>query len=122
MSNVRFVYLYRDGSNYKKWSEVVFSNPEGLTLESISEALRQAFLPDGLFVAHQVRIPEVFLAAEDHLTEDDHCFHEFYSVESTSDPQGDRNCRSIGEFVAETERESSRGWRAFNPRDRLTRF
>ena len=28
MNNVRFLYLYRDGSNYKKWSDVVFSNPD----------------------------------------------------------------------------------------------
>jgi hypothetical protein len=25
MHNIKFNYLYRDGSNYKKWAEVVFS-------------------------------------------------------------------------------------------------
>lgn len=30
---VRFNYLYRDGSNFKRWGSVDFSNPEQLTIE-----------------------------------------------------------------------------------------
>lgn len=32
---VRFNYLYRDGSNFKRWVSVEFSNPEQLTIEEI---------------------------------------------------------------------------------------
>jgi hypothetical protein len=119
MSNVKLHYLYRDGSNYKKWAEIVFSGTDGLSIESATEGLRAAFLPDGLFVAHQVRIPEVFLAAEDQLTSDDHCFHEFDSVEATSDTPDDRAGRTIRDFMAEVAEEAERGWCAFNPQDRL---
>ena len=119
MNNVRFVYLYRDGSNYKKWGEVIFSNRERISIEGALEKLKCAFLPDGLFVAHQVRVPEVFLAAESQLTEDDHCFHEFDSVEGTSDLPNDRHRRSISAFASEAALESPRGWRAFDPRERL---
>ncbi|MFZ0770523.1 MAG: hypothetical protein WCA49_16160 [Candidatus Sulfotelmatobacter sp.] len=119
MSNVKLHYLYRDGSNYKKWAEIVFSGADELSVEAATEALRDAFLPDGLFIAHQVRVPEVFLAAEDQLTSDDHCFHEFSSIEVTSDSPNDPLGRSIREFIAEVAKEARRGWRAFNPQDRL---
>jgi len=119
MGNIRFQYFYRDGSNYKKWAEVVFFDAGDLHIKVVTKRLRDAFLPDGLFIAHQVRVPEVFLAAEDQLTFDDHCFHEFASVETTSDPPNDSHGRSIGEFVAEVVREARRNWRPFNPQDRL---
>lgn len=119
MSNIKLRYLYRDGSNYKKCADIVFSNPDRLSPETIAEALRNAFLEDGLFIAHQVRIPEVFLAAEDQLDVDDHCFHEFSSVEPTSDCPNDPHGRSIRKFTGEVAKESKRGWRAFNPQDRL---
>jgi hypothetical protein len=120
MSNVKMHYLYRDGSNYKNWAEIVFSGVDGWSVESATNGLRSAFLPDGLFIAHQVRIPEAFLAAEDNLTSDDHCFHEFDSVEATSDFPNDPCSRSIRQFMAEVAREAEHGWRAFNPQDRLT--
>lgn len=115
MNNIRFDYLYRDGSNYKKWADVVFRNPDDLSVDSILKSFRESFSEDGLFIAHQVRLPEVFLAAEYPLTEDDHCFHEFAEVEVTSDTANDRYGRSISEFVAEVAREANRGWRAFDP-------
>jgi hypothetical protein len=119
MNNIKLRYLYRDGSNYKKCADLVFSNPDRFSAEGIAKELQDAFLVDGLFVAHQVRIPEVFLAADDQLTFDDHCFHEFSSVEPTSDDPNDPLGRSIGEFVAEVTAESKRGWRAFDPQDRF---
>lgn len=119
LSNVRFHYLYRDGSNYKRWAEIVFSNADSLSAETIASGLRGAFMEDGLFIAHQVRVPEVFLATEYLLTSDDHCFHEFDSIESTLDLPDDACGRSIGEFVAEVASEAKRGWQAFGPQDRL---
>ena len=120
MNNIRFHYLYRDGSNYKNWAEVIFSNPDGLSLERIAKQLSESFMEDGLFVAGQVRIPEVFLATEDQLTEDDHCFHEYAEVTGTADAPTDLRHRSINEFLTEVVKESHRGWRAFDPRDRLS--
>ena len=119
MNNIRFQYLYRDGSNYKKWSEVVFSNPDNCRAERIAKQLNESLLADGLFIAHQVRVPEVFLATEDQLTEDDHCFHEFAEVTETTEPPSDLHRRSIGEFLTEVVRESRSGWRAFDPTDEL---
>lgn len=119
MGNVKFHYLYRDGSNYKKWADIVFSNRDDLSTHTVVRGLRETFLEDGIFIAHQVRVPEAFLASEDQLTPDDHCFHEFDSVEATSDTPNDLCGRSIREFMAEVAREAQHGWRAFDPQDRL---
>src|SRR5258708_20408178 len=101
MKNIKFNYLYRDAGNYKKWGNVVFANSDYLNIGAIAEALQGSFLADGLFVAHQICIPEVFLSAEDGITEDDHCFHEFDTVEVSSEIPNDTHHRSIKEFIAE---------------------
>ena len=119
MNNIKFKYLYRDAGNYKKRAGVVFSNPDDLTIGAITKALGRSLLADGLFIAHQIRIPEAFLSAEDGVTEDDHCFHEFEDLEVSSEMPNDMHRRSIREFIAEVMREGKRGWQAFDPRDRF---
>jgi hypothetical protein len=122
MTNIKFNYLYRDGSNYKKYADVVFSNPTLLSIDLITRKLKKYFLEDGLFIAHQVRIPEVFLALDGGLTVDDHCYHEFDLVEMTGDPPSDTHNRSIQEFLPEVANEGSVGWRAFDPQNSLPRL
>ena len=118
MENIEFTYLYRDGSNYKKWGSVVFSNSDSLGSESVEERLRQTFLPDGLFIASQIRIPDVFLYIGGEVTCDDHCYHEFGGIQSTPSPADDAHGRSISEFLIEVTREGEGGWQAFDPCDR----
>ena len=118
MKNIKFVYLYRDAGNYKSRGEVIFSNPAGLTQNAAALELQRT-LTDGLFIADQIRLPEVLTYLNGDLTPDDHCFHEFYSVEATTDAPSDRFGRSISEFLTEVTRESLVGWRAFDPYDRL---
>jgi hypothetical protein len=120
MANIRFQYLYRDASNYKSWGDVIFSNAQCLAAKAIEKALRTAFLTDGLFIARQIRLPDLFLFKKYALTQDDHCFHEFYSVKATGEPVTDRFTRSVEEFVKEVEEESQRGWHTFDPLDALS--
>ena len=117
MSNIEFRYTYRDGGNYKKRGSVVFSNPDQLDNGSVESALRHAFLEDGLFIASQIRVPEVFLFAGGTFSSDDHCFHEFDRVRSTTNRADDTHGRSIGEFLREVSREAEGGWRVFDPYD-----
>jgi hypothetical protein len=119
VGNIRFIYLYRDGSNYKKWAEVVFSNTDELPCESVRTELKEMFLEDGLFIAHQVRIPEAFLWNEHSVDSDDHCFHEFSDVEVTTDTTNDQYRRTIHTFVNEVSITAMRGWQAFDPSDRV---
>src|ERR1700693_629338 len=113
MRNIKLSYLYRDAGNYKKWAEIVFSNPDGLTPETVTKALEDTFLQDGLFIAHQIRIPEAFLFAQGDASSDDHCFHELDSVEATLEAPNDPYSRSITQFITEVNREAKRGWAAF---------
>jgi len=117
MDNIKFNYLYRDAGNYKKWAEVVFSNPDRLSLELVTKDLQDAFLQDGLFIAHQVRLPEAFFSIGGDATSDDHCFHEFDTVEISLEIPNDRYARSISQFIAEVKRAAERGWMTFDPHD-----
>lgn len=116
--NIRFVYLYRDGSNWKQFGEVVFANPDGLEPADIEARLRLKFQDGDNFIASQIGVPEVFLYSEaaDYdvenpplgvgpgeyvISEDDHCWHELDSVlASTSGPT---DSRTALEFIQEVE-------------------
>jgi hypothetical protein len=117
LANVEFRYLYRDGGNYKKRGIVIFSNPEGLDIDLAAEGLRQAFLTDGLFIAKQVRVPEVFLYKRGKFTDDDHCYHEFAELASTSKAANDKHVRSIQRFLDEVAAEGRNGWQTLEPGD-----
>ena len=114
MDCVRFNYLYRDGANFKRWGEVLFSNPKEISLQDIEARLSRAFLPDGQFIASQVGIPEVFLFRSSKMTAYDHCFHEFDSVEFCQKSPTDVHNRSIDMFLANVEKTALKGWVAFD--------
>jgi hypothetical protein len=118
MTNIKFNYLYRDGSNYKSWGEVVFANPENLVADEVGKRLVDAFLPDQLFVASQVSIPEKFLFLDGELSEYDHCYHEFDCVEICEESPTDSLGRSVTDFLHEVEIVAKQGWEAFDIFDR----
>jgi hypothetical protein len=120
MNNVKFNYLYRDASNFKKFASVIFSNPAGMDPLAISKCLEDAFCVDGLFIANQIRVPEVFLFTKSDISIDDHCFHEFDSIELTPQSPNDIYGRAISAFVNEVAKEAKKGWEAFDPLERLT--
>ena len=118
MESVKFSYLYRDGANYKSWGEVVFANPNQLTLGEIEARLIESFLPDKLFMASQISIPEKFLFADGKFTKFDHCYHEFDSVEICEENPTDDLGRSINDFLKVVEEVSRQGWEVFDVLDR----
>ena len=119
MDNIKFNYLYRDASNYKKWADIVFANPYHLSLSAASRAIRNVLWPEDLFVANQIRVPEVFLFAKGDISSDDHCFHEYYGVEKSAQTPSDKYGRTASEFVAEIITEAKNGWRVFDPLERM---
>jgi hypothetical protein len=118
--NIKFVYLYRDASNYKQWGHVTFPNPEGVDPDNLDRRLRAAMMVDSTFMAGQVRVPEVFLFNTMGINEDDHCLHEYDSLEIVQERANDKQGRSILEFVGEVERAALRGWEGFVPAIALT--
>ena len=109
-NNIRFVYMYRDASNYKQHGEVILSNETQLTVEEIDQTIR-SLLSDGLFfIAQQVQLEERFFAV---ISEDDHPWHEFVQVEATTDPIFDpvpEVKRDIAQFLLELEQVHNTGW------------
>jgi len=118
MDNIKFNYLYRDGSNYKSWGVVVFTNPEHLALFEIEARLINAFLPDKLFIASQISIPEKFLFLSGKFTQYDHCYHEFDYVEICNENSTDSAKRSISDFLRDVEIAAKQGWEAFDILDK----
>jgi hypothetical protein len=110
MTNIRFIYLYRDASNYKQHGEVILSNETQMTLEEVDQQTR-SHLSDGLFfIARQVQLEERFFAV---ISEDDHPWHEFVQVESTTDPTFDpvpEAKRDIAQFLQELKQVHNTGW------------
>jgi hypothetical protein len=118
VNSVKFNYVYRDGSNFKSWGEVIFSNLENLPLNEIETKLINAFLPDNQFIASQISIPEKFLFANGKLTKYDHCYHEFDCVEICQENSTDALDRSISGFLENVEMASKTGWKAFDVLER----
>ncbi len=119
MTNVRFVYMYRDASNYKQHGEVILSNETLLTVEEVDKQIH-SLLSDGLFfIARQVQVEERFFAV---VSEDDHPWHEFVMVEATTDPTFDpvpEQKRDISKFLKKLEQAHHTGWDETQVRDDL---
>jgi len=112
--NTRVEYLYRDGSNYKRWGAVVF---RGESDGSLARRLFAALDRGGFFISDQVRLPELFFNDRP-LYADDHCWHEMGEVTTTSAAADDLLGRTFEEFVEEMERASTDGWAVFDRSER----
>ena len=121
MTNVRFVYMYRDASNYKQHGEVILPNETQRTVEEVDTQIR-SLLSDGLFfIARQVQVDERFFAV---VSEDDHPWPEFVVVEATTDPAFDpipELQRDISKFLKELEQAHRSGWDETQVREDLIR-
>jgi hypothetical protein len=113
--STKFVYLYRDASNYKQWGHVTFANLDGFEVHDLDRRLRHAMMIDSTFIADQIRVPEVFLFNTASMNHDDHCLHEFDSLETVDERPNDKQQRSIAEFVREVEHVAAVGWEGFDP-------
>lgn len=116
--NIKFSYLYRDSYNYKVWNDIIFSNPLHMSVEEVDTRLKNRFETEYLFIADQIRVPELFPYLYDTVRESDHCYHEFDSVELTTEQPTDVYGRTIQMFVEEVENTICSGWQVFDPRDR----
>lgn len=93
-TNILFNYLYRDYSNYKKYGNVVFSNPNNISLQEIEKTLRGYFVDGQYFDAAYVGLPLLFFEVSNI---DDHELHEFESIQTTKD---EKYFLTIEEFIS----------------------
>lgn len=120
-SNIAFHYLYRDASNYKLRGTAIFTNQTFLPIEEIETQIRSFLMEGEFFIARQVLIEERFFDIVHE--EEDHSWHEFVLVESTTEPSFDpanreqnSQDRDIQEFIADLEKAKRGGWDEMNVR------
>jgi glycosidase len=82
-NNIKFNYLYRDGSNYKVGGYEVFSNPESLELKIVEERIRESLIDGDFFDPEYWKVKR--LKNEDWIPELDHTWNEYDSVEFTDE-------------------------------------
>ncbi len=96
MPNIQLNYLYRCGGNYKNFGEVIFANPDGLSLQQVEEAIKAALIDHHWFYANDWLLPPLHFPKWD--PELDHLWHEYESIEPTDLPATD--ARTISQFMA----------------------
>jgi len=98
-SNIKLSYLYRDASNYKLFGQVIFRNPENLSIEEINRKIHVCLIDGEFFDAKKWGIP--VLQFENYNKELDHPWHEIEKIEATTAEITDN--RSIAEFLRELQ-------------------
>jgi hypothetical protein len=81
MPNIKFNYLYCDCGNYKKYTSIVFSNPNNIELSELEKLIRSKLIDGTWFYADDWKLPEIFLETFDYKI--DPTWHEFESIEYT---------------------------------------
>lgn len=94
-TNIKFSYLYRDAGNYKIFCEVIFNNPENLSIERIENEIKSNLIDRVYFVPASLEIP--ILAFDDYDEELDHSWNELEIVEITNEKATDK--RNILDFI-----------------------
>lgn len=102
-----FEYLYRDAGNFKAFGCLALQG--GLTANQ-QQILRLHFPGDGLFIAEQLDVPELYEELyqwSGGATSSDHCWHEFRDVKIVGDSEVPTNARRWGSADKFLERLSS---------------
>jgi len=76
--NIRFEYLYRDAGNFKKWGDIVFSNPHNIDIHFATLIAEKVLIDKTYFVAIKAYIPDLHFI--DYVAEIDHDWHEFVNA------------------------------------------
>jgi len=84
MPNIKFSYLYRDGSNYKKFGCVIFANPDNVDLQEFESFIKSKLIYETWFYADHWNLPELFIDYIDFRV--DPTWHEFENIEYTDLP------------------------------------
>ena len=92
--NIIFNYLYRDGSNFKQFGSIIFTNQNNLSIEEINSILSSQLIDEEYFDHKKFGIPSLFFKNRN---VDDHNWHEYQNIEITDENPTDK--RTIEEFL-----------------------
>ncbi len=97
--NIEFFYLYRDAGNFKQFGSVVFANDKHLSIESITQAIKNSLIDELFFDPYAANVPPLFF--DDFDDELDHDWHEFEVVKEVETPTNDSLNRDITSFISQ---------------------
>jgi hypothetical protein len=99
MKNIKFNYLYRDAGNYKVYGEVVFANPNNISLDFLESELRKNLIDSEFFDPLRLKIPALKHLNHSYDHDLDHSWNEFVDFEPTQEVITDS--RPIETFLKE---------------------
>ena len=104
--NLKFYYIYRDFTNYKKHNEIIFSNPNNKPVEEVQAFIKDHLLDGQWFYSSEWKVPDLHFEGWD--AETDHFLHEFGSLTETTEPADARV--TIEEFMAIIKAAKTHFW------------
>ncbi len=95
MNNILFTYFYRDSNNHKTASEIIFANPDGLSLSEIEYKIKCGLTDQEYFHHGHFMVPPLYGEYPDFDKNPE--VHEFGEVKLTDKTATDK--RNIGDFI-----------------------
>lgn len=95
--NIKLMYIYRDGSNYKNFNEIIFSNPKSRNVLEIEKLVREKLIDGKWFYCKEWNVPDIHFKEFGYDSEIDVDWHEFEAVEETKEVKLQQN--SIEDFL-----------------------
>ena len=90
--------MYRDGANYKQYSEVILSNKNEIPIEEIRKKISLSLNDGEYFIPEDWNLPKLHLFEFD--VEIDHEFHEFLDVKETNlMPDYDKDINDLTKII-----------------------
>ena len=83
LMNLKFYYIYRDFTNYKRHNEIIFSNQNNIPVTEVQAFIKDNLIDGAYFYASEWKVPDLHFENWD--TDTDHFLHEFGSLEETND-------------------------------------
>jgi len=95
MKNIRFDYYYLDGENLRSQGQLIFSNPDGMTLGEIEYGIKSRLINSEYFDHSDFMVPSLYSEYPD--LEKNPRWHVFSGVHLTSEKANDS--RNISDFL-----------------------
>ncbi|HLP12192.1 MAG TPA: hypothetical protein VK177_09700 [Flavobacteriales bacterium] len=95
MSNILFTYCYRTATNEKTSSEIIFSNPDDLSMGDIEYKLKSRLIDQEYFNHSDFMVPPLYGEYPDF--DKNPTVHEFLGVALTNSKENDK--RTISDFI-----------------------
>jgi hypothetical protein len=97
MANLKLEYLFRDESNYKKYGEVIFSNPSDIPLIVIQRLIKENLIEGSWFDPDKWMIPRFSCHRSSHFGINDSLWYEFVEIKEISNVDAIEN--NINSFI-----------------------